>query len=154
MTALTLLSRSLEHTLWGNRRALEALRGTATPPPQAVRLLAHLCGAETVWLLRLRGEDPRTVPIWPEWDLEECAERLPANGEAYRAFLTSLTEGGLAEVLTYANSTGRVFETAVGDILHHVFAHGAYHRGQIALLMRQAGLEPVNTDFITFVREG
>ncbi|WP_102126199.1 DinB family protein [Deinococcus planocerae] len=153
MTALAFLARSLAHTEWGNHRVLRALRQTSTPPPQAVRLFAHLLAAEHVWLLRLRGEDARTTPIWPEWDLETCGERLPLNGLDYRAFLEVLTDARLDEVVTYPNSTGRVFHTPVGDILHHVFAHGAYHRGQIALIMRQAGLEPVNTDFITFVRE-
>lgn len=31
--------------------------------------------------------------------------------------------------------------------------YGAYHRGQIARAHRAAGETPVNTDFITFVRE-
>lgn len=153
MTALAFLSRSLGHTQWGNRRVLEALRQTPTPPPQTVRLLAHLLAAEHVWLLRLRGEDAGGTPIWPEEDLGACQERLTLNVQGYRAFLATLSDTRLEEVVTYPNSSGRVFHTSVGDILHHVFSHGAYHRGQIALLMRQAGLEPVNTDFITFVRE-
>jgi uncharacterized damage-inducible protein DinB len=36
--------------------------------------------------------------------------------------------------------------------LMHVALHGAYHRGQIAQVIRQGGGEPVNTDFITFQR--
>jgi uncharacterized damage-inducible protein DinB len=153
-TALTMLRRSFEHTVWGHRRVLEALRGPPTPPARAVRLLAHLLAAEDVWLRRLRGEDATVTPIWPDWNLEACAERLTANAEAYHTFLESLTDARLREVVTYPNSAGKVFHTPVGDILHHVFSHGAYHRGQVALLLRQAGLEPVNTDFITFVREG
>ncbi|WP_216319424.1 DinB family protein [Deinococcus aestuarii] len=153
MTALGFLSRSLAHTDWGDRRVLEALRQAPTPPPEAVRLLAHVLAAEHVWLRRLRGEDAGGTPIWPDADLEACGERLTLNGQAYRDLLETLTDARLDEVVTYPNSTGRVFHTSVGDILHHVFAHGAYHRGQIALTMRQAGLEPVNTDLITFVRE-
>jgi uncharacterized damage-inducible protein DinB len=30
--------------------------------------------------------------------------------------------------------------------------HGAYHRGQIALLIRQAGAVPAPTDYVAFVR--
>jgi uncharacterized damage-inducible protein DinB len=32
--------------------------------------------------------------------------------------------------------------------------HGTYHRGQIAMQLRQQGLEPVNTDYIMFLRMG
>lgn len=153
MTALALLTRSFEHTAWANRRVLGALRGRAAPPSQAVRLFAHLLAAEHVWLGRLRGEDARALPIWPEWDLGTCEERLTGSVESFRAFLSTLSGARLGEVVTYPNSTGKVFQTSVGDILQHVCSHGAYHRGQIALLLRQAGWEPVNTDFITFVRE-
>lgn len=55
--------------------------------------------------------------------------------------------------MSYRSSQGTPFQTSVGDILMHLASHGAYHRGQIALLLRQAGAEPLNTDFITFVRE-
>jgi uncharacterized damage-inducible protein DinB len=45
------------------------------------------------------------------------------------------------------------FQTPIKDLLMHVALHGSYHRGQIAQALRLAGGEPVNTDFITFVRE-
>lgn len=56
-------------------------------------------------------------------------------------------------VVTYRNTQGVTFRTPVIEVLMQVFSHGVYHRGQIALVLRQAGIEPVNTDFITFVRE-
>ena len=30
--------------------------------------------------------------------------------------------------------------------------HGSYHRGQVAMLLRQSGAEPLPTDYIVFVR--
>ena len=39
-----------------------------------------------------------------------------------------------------------------GEILMHVAFHSAYHRGQIALLLRQAKNNALNTDYITFTR--
>jgi uncharacterized damage-inducible protein DinB len=40
------------------------------------------------------------------------------------------------------------------QLFAHVALHGAYHRGQIAWLVRDSSHEPVNTDFIMFAREG
>ena len=40
------------------------------------------------------------------------------------------------------------------DVLTHVILHSAYHRGQVALAMRAAGMEPAYTDFIHAVRQG
>ena len=75
------------------------------------------------------------------------------NRDGYRRFLEALTEHDLDRRVEYANSSGRLFHTAVGDVLMHVAMHGAYHRGQVARALREAGGEPVNTDFITYVRE-
>ena len=37
-------------------------------------------------------------------------------------------------------------------IMIHLVNHSSYHRAQIAMLLRQNGFEPVNTDFITYDR--
>ena len=34
----------------------------------------------------------------------------------------------------------------------HLVNHSSYHRAQIAMLLRQKGMEPINTDFITYDR--
>jgi uncharacterized damage-inducible protein DinB len=31
--------------------------------------------------------------------------------------------------------------------------HGSYHRGQLARAVREAGAQPINTDFINYVRQ-
>ena len=85
--------------------------------------------------------------------LAECESLAKENQRAYADFLGSLNKDDLNWLVKYRNSSGTEFDTAVGDILTHVALHGTYHRGQIARAMRAAGLMPVDTDFITFVRE-
>lgn len=75
------------------------------------------------------------------------------NAVEYRRYLEALSEEKLNATMTYRNSKGLEFTNAVSDTLTHVSLHGSYHRGQIAQALRNAGHEPVNTDFITFVRE-
>lgn len=55
-------------------------------------------------------------------------------------------------MLKYNNYTGDYYENNVEHIMMHLVNHGSYHRGQIALLMRMRGFQPVNTDFITYDR--
>ena len=38
-------------------------------------------------------------------------------------------------------------------LMQHLANHSTYHRGQVALMMRQLGAEPVATDFHVFVME-
>jgi uncharacterized damage-inducible protein DinB len=54
--------------------------------------------------------------------------------------------------LTYHNYTGDPYVNNVEMIMIHLVNHSSYHRAQIALLLRQKGFEPINTDFITYDR--
>ncbi len=149
---MTDILRLFEHLAWADSRVLERLRsGAATPA--AVDLYAHLLAAERVWLARLRGEDSSVLEIWPDLSLEQCATLADHLRAELAALLATLTPESMPGMILYRNSAGRAFETAVGDVLIHLALHGAYHRGQIATRLRQAGVEPINTDYITFVRE-
>ncbi|MGE7918037.1 DinB family protein [Viridibacillus sp. NPDC093762] len=67
-------------------------------------------------------------------------------------FLTNLANTDLDKLISYKNSKGKECKNSVRDILTHVVLHGQYHRGQINSLLREKGIEPINVDFITFVR--
>ena len=57
-----------------------------------------------------------------------------------------------AATIAYINSQGMPFENTIADVLLQIFTHGCYHRGQIALDLRQNGLEPVLTDYAGYLR--
>ena len=54
--------------------------------------------------------------------------------------------------LTYNAYVGDPSVNNGGTIMIHLVNHSSYHRAQIALLLRQKGFEPINTDFITYDR--
>lgn len=143
--------RLVDHMAWANGRALGVVRETGEE--RSRELLAHVLATERVWLARIRTGDSSGLEIWPELTVEQCERRLEENVAAYRSFLRSLPEDGLRRGATYRNSSGVEFTTPVGEILLHVALHGSHHRGQIARELREAGEEPVNTDFIQFARE-
>jgi uncharacterized damage-inducible protein DinB len=149
---LTRLRRLLEYDGWANAAALVALR--EGPAPEKARAwMAHIIAAERLWLARLRQE-PSSMPVWPDLDLETCARELTdLQAEWMRCFET-LDEHGLGEGVAYRNSKGEFWTSTVGDILAHVALHGSYHRGQIASASREAGGTPAYTDFIHAVRMG
>ena len=144
------LERLLDHMEWANGRALEVVRETGEE--ESRELLAHVLATERVWMARIRTGDSSGLEIWPDLTVEECERLMEENLERYRSFAESVSEEGLRRAVAYRNSSGTEFETPVGEILLHVALHGTYHRGQIARELRRAGEEPVNTDFIQFVR--
>jgi len=139
---------------WANRRILDSFNDASPQSPQALRAFAHLLIAEKMWLVRLlRNEDTTGFDFWQASTLEECAALLKENSLAYTDLLKNLTEETLDSVATYRNSKGVEYHTSFYDILTHVLFHSTYHRGQVAMAVRNDGGEPAYTDYIAFVRE-
>ncbi len=141
------------HLSWADARALAGLRQAPGDEPRARELLAHVIGAEGVWLARVEGREPE-LPVWPALTLDEIEAAAHRVHAGYRALLTRVERdpAELTRMVHYRNSAGLEFDSSVGDILRHVALHGAYHRGQIALLARLSGFAPQPTDYIAWSR--
>jgi len=149
---LQYFSRLFEHDRWANAETLRLLQ-EGVAPPKAVRWMAHIIGAEHLWLARLHQEAPH-MSVWPDIDLDGCQARLEELDQLWPEYLAKLEEEDLEDGRAYRNSIGEFWTSTVGDILTHVAMHSAYHRGQIASAVRESGGTPAYTDFIHAVRQG
>jgi uncharacterized damage-inducible protein DinB len=148
---MSMLAKLVAHMEWADERALASLRGAAVPHAKAHEIYAHVIGAEHVWLSRIAGRAPR-LAVWPTLTLDECEGAGRANAVELRALVASGGAEELQRVVHYTNSAGDAFDSKVEDMLLQLLLHGAYHRGQVAQLLRQGGAEPSPTDYIAFVR--
>jgi uncharacterized damage-inducible protein DinB len=147
------LRRQFEYDEWANREVLTAVRASRASATRSLQLLAHILSAELLWLERLR-QQPQSQLVWPEWGLEQCEARSVEVGDLWRKYLDALAPDDLTQTVSYKNSKGEPWTSAVEDVVTHVLLHSAYHRGQIASLMRASGETPAYTDFIHAVRQG
>jgi uncharacterized damage-inducible protein DinB len=145
-------ARLLRYDAWANAETLGSLRG-GEAPAKAMRWMGHIVGSGALWLARLRQEPP-TMAVWPDLDLEGCATGIERLAAGWRGYLETLSPAGIEESIGYRNSLGEYWTSTVGDMLTHVAMHGAYHRAQIAAAVREGGREPAYTDFIHAVRQG
>jgi uncharacterized damage-inducible protein DinB len=148
---ITHLQRLLRYDAWANAETLKSLT-LGDSPPQSRKWMAHIVGAECLWLARLRRQ-PATLPVWPDLSLEACRDHLAQLSRDWPAYLADHHQS-LTERVSYINSKGEAWTNTVEEILTHVTIHSAYHRGQIASNLRSAGMEPAYTDYIHGVRQG
>ncbi len=153
MDMLATFGRLFEYDAWANREALASLEAADPAPERALSVLAHVAGAKHLWLARLRA-DPAMPGPWPVLAPEALAARLDELAVQMRSYLAGLRPDDLVRTVRYTNSNGETFSSSVGDILLQLVSHGSYHRGQVAVLLRTAGKQPVNTDYIHAVRSG
>lgn len=153
METLRPLLKLFAYDEWANRETADALAAAGSPPPRAVKLLAHVVGSERLWHSRLRREK-RAPAVWPDLALTQCRAVIVEVAGMWREYLAALAPATLEEPVSYVNSKGEPWTSRVEDILTHVVLHSSYHRGQIASDMRAAGLTPAYTDYIHAVRQG
>jgi uncharacterized damage-inducible protein DinB len=138
---------------WANLEVVTSFRALGSPPPRALRFMAHIVGAEQVWLARLQQKQA-PLPVWPDLSVDGCEEQVRELARQWQSLLASGVPDLLEQLVAYKNSKGEPWNSTTRDILTHVFMHSTYHRGQIAAEVRQAGHVPAYTDFIHGVRQG
>jgi uncharacterized damage-inducible protein DinB len=133
---------------WADRASLDAVRAAGSS--EGLRLLGHVLGAQEAWLSRIVGREAR-IPVWPSLTLHQASEWANLLADEWTELLGRQPNDSWGRVVSYRNQAGTEYQSTLADIVTHVAQHGAYHRGQVA---RALGPASVNTDFITFTRQG
>lgn len=115
---------------------------------KSMALFSHMLNAHQIWNNRILGQ-PVGCKVWENRPNDAFATIDRNNYEQTRTILNTVA---LTDEIAYATSNGQPFTNTVYDILFHIANHSTYHRGQIALLFRQNGIEPLKTDYIFYKR--
>jgi uncharacterized damage-inducible protein DinB len=143
------LLRLVGHMRWADAQFADAL--DRDPPPEAVRLFAHVASVEHLWYARIRGQTHQ-YPVWPSLDVSQSRAIAARHADLFEHLVIDTDDAALSRVVDYRNSAGRDYRSPVGEIIAHVAMHGSHHRGQIARVLRETGREPPYTDYIQFSR--
>lgn len=153
MESLDSLRHFFEYDYWANQETLRSISSVSAASDRALKIVGHIVGAQRVWLARFEAPNNPLSPAWPQLTLAEADAAVSEMHEQWHSFLSRLTPVRLDGDLVHRNSKGEEFRTPVRDILSHLVMHSAYHRGQIAAAVREAGGKPAATDYIVYVRK-
>ncbi len=146
--------RQFDYDAWANAitvLSLEQVEGAIDERP--LRVMGHIFAAQRLWLMRLIGEEvPLGIDLFPLHSIEECGEQCAEFIDFWKEYFKDLTPKELSSSVRYKTTGGEEFSSTVQDILTHITHHSAYHRGQIASALRNAGHTPAITDFIAYAR--
>lgn len=120
------------------------------PAIKAINLAAHIQAARLEWNARLTGRPSVDLMFFDHAEIGQVEQLTAEANERWDAYIQELTPAELDRIAHYNNMQGQPNRCAAADILTHVFNHGSYHRGQIAMLVTQAGGERAVTDFIFY----
>jgi len=152
-----------DYNAWANRRAMDAASALTNEQFtqqmgssfSSVRdTLAHIFGAEWVWLERFQGRSPASMPDVTQFaDLASLRKAWLEQEERLLKFVAALKQEDLNRIMEYKTMKFGVYSNPLWQSMQHVVNHGTYHRGQITTMLRQLGAQPILTDLMHFYRE-
>jgi uncharacterized damage-inducible protein DinB len=152
-----------DYNAWANRRSLGAAE--ALTAEQFTRqmgssfssvrdTLAHIWGAEWIWLERFQGRSPGALPDPKEFpDVASLKTRWLELEARLLQFVGGLSQADLEREMEYKTLKFGVYRNPLWQSMQHVVNHGSYHRGQVTTMLRQLGAQPILTDLMHFYRE-
>lgn len=160
-----------EYDRWANNRVLQAASALTTEQFtrdlsgsfRSVRdTLVHIIGGEWGWLTYWKEPSPSPAFLTDLWDRHDVLFRSDSFpnitgvkskwAEVEREqveFVNRVTNESLERMLPT-----RTTQLSLASLMQHLANHSTYHRGQVAMMMRQLSAKPIATDFSMFLVEG
>lgn len=111
-----------------------------------LKSMSHILNVHHIWNSRLLSQQPESElwDILPVSYWKKFAEQNSIETIDY------LEKYELGEKLSYHSSEGVKYSKKDIDILFHILNHSNYHRGQIALQMKELEIKPPSLNFIVY----
>lgn len=138
------------YNAWATKRVVGTLVRQQVTDEKILTLLGHVLAAQFLWLHRIKGLPAPNVKLWGSYTLQGLIEMSEEASRQWLEFVESTDN--FDRELTYTNYVNEPYTNNVENIMIHLVNHSSYHRAQVAMLLRQKGYEPINTDFITYDR--
>jgi uncharacterized damage-inducible protein DinB len=159
-TLLDQFRRWFEYEKDSHRKVLESLDTVpegdraSEPYQKALNIMGHVIAARRMWLHRMDPKFERPAELFPtSMTRDDLSAQLELMERGWSDRFARLTESELQSPFTYRTTEGDWYRSTTVDVLTQLYGHSLYHRGQIASLVRAAGGQPAQTDFIFWARE-
>jgi uncharacterized damage-inducible protein DinB len=149
-----------DYNHWANQRVLSAMtpltddmftRNMGNSFVSLRDTLAHILGAEWIWLERWLGRSPKALLSASDFPtLQALQRRWAAVRLDQSQYVQTLVPDRLNDDVSYTNTRGERYSYALWRQMLHVINHSSYHRGQVTTLLRQMGAEPAGTDLLVY----
>ncbi|WP_017908807.1 DinB family protein [Xanthomonas sp. SHU 199] len=154
----SLLASQFAFKAWANAELLQALAqidGAAFPAQRqrAIRLLNHTYVVDRIFAAHLEGGThaftASNTPQTPE--LEALGAAVAESDRWYADYVARIDAPALRQTLGFRFTDGDAGRMSREEMLFHVLAHGAFHRGNIAMLLTECAVEQPRELFTRFL---
>jgi uncharacterized damage-inducible protein DinB len=153
------LKDHVDYMAWATARLVEA--AAQLSPEEQVRdfgaangsiagTLAHIFGADRIWLCRVQGAPQTGFPTAEESTLSVLQTAFPQLHEQWKQYVATASP---ADEISYSDMQGRQWKQPLWQIILHLVNHSTHHRGQVSGFIRALGHKPPTTDLAFYQRK-
>ncbi len=159
-----LLTDYAAYNLWANQIMTDAIfemdesthqQIVKSSFPNLYTTVLHMWDAESIWWQRRDGHAQLLIPS-REFNptMKEAVNGLLNQSNEWKVWVSQCNDEQLRKEFSYQNIKGESFTSVTWQVVHHLFNHGTYHRGQLVTMMRELGETVIPaTDFIHWYRK-
>ena len=145
---------------WANRELLAQVAkidqaAYPTQYHQAIRLLNHTLVVDRIFIAHLQGEAHGFAATnTPETPSHAALSSAMAESDAWLLdYVQAYEAQGGERAVSFTFTDGAHGRLSVQEILDHLIIHGAYHRGNVGMLLTACGLDRPADTFTRFLHE-
>jgi uncharacterized damage-inducible protein DinB len=148
---------------WANHRMVAALKKLTDAQLDEERegasfgtlrkTLLHLWDTESAWHQRVLLVENVIKPSDQfNGNFEQLIQGWEKQTALWTEWIQKASHAKLDHVVVHTGNGKQYWKSSVIDIIMHVFNHATYHRGQLATMLRQAGVTKIpETDYSSYV---
>jgi uncharacterized damage-inducible protein DinB len=119
------------------------------------RTLNHILLGDRIWMDRFARAGQTTTPklnqiLYDDFPALRAARE--AEDSRIEEFMLAMSDAFLAQEFEYVNNAGVLCVDPATVVMTHLFNHQTHHRGQIHVMLSQAGVQPPNLDLHRAIR--
>lgn len=152
------MKEQFRYKSWANREILESLERVdpSVNPDKfklAVRLLNHTFVVDRIFAAHLTGDShsfsATNTPETPT--VQEIKDQIQDSDHWYEQYTANIQPELLSEKISFRFTDGDSGAMTREEMLFHLLAHGAYHRGNVGMLLSDCGSDRPKDTFTRFV---
>ena len=158
-----LLKQYAVYNVWASQRIIDLmltlsedkhLQEVPSSFKSLLKTVLHMLDAESIWWQRMKLQERIVVPSEGfTGNMQDACSGLLQQSKQWEEWVSNASELSVDHVFQYQNAKREFFKMPIYQMLHHVFNHGTYHRGQLINMLRQLGIEKIpQTDFAFWTR--
>lgn len=153
-----LLQSLFQYKSWADSELLAAVgaldaRAHADAKHTALRILNHIQTVDKIFAANVRGEQhaftATNTPDTPT--IEELSWNALEADREWLDYVSKQSPSTLTETIRFTFTDGDKGSMSREEMLHHVLAHGAYHRGAVGRVLAQTGAAPPRDLYTKFL---